>query len=441
VLVVLAYSDSWHQVLSIELAVHLKKLGHEVSFVDISSAGESILRLIQKMRIKTYRARRGYKKVLVANQIPLSEIRLYPKFHRKFIANLKLDAISKETIELEMVFPTLVSITNRHEFRYSEFRKEVDRELVKELEVLRALKMIELKSEYEIYTVNGRFTKNYVTKKWAESKGLKVKLIEFGSSRNSFEIYSISPHSMVERQAKMLSMLAHASKAEIQSLGREYFKKRRSFDPVSGVNWRSRIVPNQIPANTYDLTKKRCVFYSSTEREFTGVQDLIREGDFQSQVESLIGLLELLNPEEWQVFLRRHPVGDVSVQIDGEKELWAPVKNFPHLIEIPADSSIDSFAIADGAELLAHFNSSIGPELIFAGYTNVVTLGPTMWVTLDPEGHCPDSANLERFIKTRKKRAIDVDAVLPWGFFWSKIGIEFSCFMWEKKENNWKLIK
>jgi hypothetical protein len=143
--------------------------------------------------------------------------------------------------------------------------------------------------------------------------------------------------------------------------------------------------------------------------------------------------------QNWKVYIRIHPNREPYKQRKSKSEIWENFRKEKSVILIPADSAVDSFALAKACDLVAHFNSSIGPQLIWEGHNGVVTLGPTFWRTLDPEHHFGDSTKLTRFAE-QYERDLEISShinILPWAYYRATRGKKFLFVNYDSETKRW----
>ena len=297
-----------------------------------------------------------------------------------------------------------------------------------------ALEKIEIDNYDKVVTVNGRFTKNATVAAWVKSSSKKLLLLEFGSTQEKFDVFEISPHSMREIQNKIERFWNQYGVDKYQVLASNFMKK--FVKTITEKNlWRSNMLDGHAPSKT---TKKRCVFFASTEAEYAGVGDEIEAGNFRNQVEGFRGLLSALDPKEWEIYLRRHPKHPSVKNGDPEQHLWQEFENKHGVYILLPESDVDSIELASGADLNVNFCSTIAMELIAIGITNVITLGPAPWNNLIPTRYCPNPILLKSFL-SRQLDHLSEASILPWITYINTFGESFKLFDFDPKKSSWKM--
>ena len=286
-----------------------------------------------------------------------------------------------------------------------------------------------------VIIVNGRFPLNRSAANFFTQQNQKVELIEFGANREKFQIFTISPHSMINRLQlfRQFTEQVSATREEISEVGGKFFKDRRVFDKQANISWTRRMKSSELPNIR---SSKVCTFFSTSEREFVGVRDIVKEGEFPDQFSALEALILCLGAE-WKVFIRRHPMAR-DLKADPEAELWARFEKFENVEIIQPDSEIDSYELGMRSNMVAHFGSFIGPELIFAGHKEVITLGHTQWEDLDPKRHLYGQSSLRNYLESPSEYEKDVDVSIL-GYFMATFGQDFKVCRWDQVKLVWTL--
>ncbi len=166
--------------------------------------------------------------------------------------------------------------------------------------------------------------------------------------------------------------------------------------------------------------------------------DDVIPGHFQTQFEAFEALhSELSSNGEWEFFIRRHPNQCIS-QKDADSYYWDKYKNYKHTHIIAPNSTVDSYALGMKADLVAHYNSSIGIQLIYGGHKSVVTMGNSMWTGLVPDTLGRNLLELRKFLANPLK-SWKAESVLPWAYFRSSFGTKFRYFDFVSKSTTWKI--
>jgi hypothetical protein len=436
-LLIITSPNDWHWAIGLEFYWQEFQSGKEISILDASYVGEIGTKSIAKFIFDKRSLRVKALKFLKSEGISVYRSKFPSPFfwNRKKFSNQVLS--TKEFLEqadCPEIFNSVVEISGNLRPTKTSARV-VDKEYHKYHRLAEHLSQIDTSRVQEIITVNGRFTKNATVKTWCQKKNIKVSFIEFGATKTKYEHFQVGPHSMLETEEKIEKLWANApsDRADVA----ESFLKReiKNRDPV-GIDWRSRMNEGKLPEFQ---NKKICTFFASTEAEYAGVGDIVPEGFFSNQKDAFDGLVNVLDPEVWQVFLRRHPAQPGRRSVDAESHLW---ENFSHLKNvkiIPPDSDIDSFALGLKSDLVANFCSTLAMDFIAAGKQEVLTLGTAPWNSRIKSRFTPTEKAITKFLKENAAPCSREDTY-PWAYFCSSFGTDFQLLGFLEKGSKWDFV-
>jgi hypothetical protein len=273
---------------------------------------------------------------------------------------------------------------------------------------------------------NGRLVKPAAVVAAARTKNIPVLIIERGSFPGTYDLYNRSPHSIQERREQADLLLRRIGSKEAERIALNYITLRREYDPISGIAWHRKFKEGHIPELD---NRKVCVCFSSTETEFAVFGDSISPGEFQSQEEAFRHLASELSPIEWQIIIRRHPYGVKKYKSDPERKLWDELSRFPHVTFVQPNDPVDSYELVRKADLVAHFNSSMGPEAISMQCAPVITMGPNIWEEPDSIYFVNSPQKLSKYLP-EKKSARKLSDIHSWGLYWASFGYKFRTVDW-----------
>lgn len=437
-LLVIAYPQDWHWALSVEYFTDQVIRDEFFHVLDLSFVGQSDLRsFVRWMRGGNRLRKTG---LSIINGCPQAKVL------RKKVRSRISHAIFASFLDIRKLIPVLTfenSSTiyntcvertgNLHPVTRKNF-KFVFKELFSRNLTSRVLQTLDPNCYDRVVTVNGRFTKNAVVKSWASENRLKCRLLEFGSNRDSFQIYEVSPHSMSELEEKINDFWHGAEEEYRKRIGFQYLKQLSTDKPITDIDWRFKMQRNLVPAKRM---LKSCVFFTSTEAEYAGVGDPIPMSKYQNQVEAFRAVVGGLPADEWEIFLRRHPANPKTKVRDAEYLLWEEFEGYSNVTVIEPESSIDSIALGMNADLALNFCSIIAMELVARGAQHVFTMGPSPWQGLLPERQIQSDFSVIQ-IQEKSKLRVEKDQILPWCFYSSKHGYDFQITKYYDSDNNWR---
>ncbi len=251
-------------------------------------------------------------------------------------------------------------------------------------------------------------------------------ITERGARPGMLDTYKVSPHSMSERLSQVENHWKLSDMHTRAAIAEKYLETRRIMDPISGIKWTKNQRSGQIPS--INPAKKVCVYYTTTELEFAVFIDEHKLGEFVNQREAVQALIDCLDPKEWVIYIRRHPYSK-NTRRDPERKLWRQFERYQNVRIIDPTSNVDSYALGNAADLVAHFNSSIGPELIFQQNSPVITMGDNYWESVDSDFMIKSTERLKEFLDKPRMARPKEDAY-PWAFYLAEFGESFRLVEW-----------
>jgi hypothetical protein len=313
--------------------------------------------------------------------------------------------------------------------------KIVESEFRKSNLVYSVLKKIDFSNVEKVVTVNGRFTKSATVVRFCKENAINLELLEGGNKSTSFQVFKVGPHSTQEIQEKINQLWNTAVEPYRSEVSRKYLDNVVLRREIPGIDFRSKIVWDRVPKFS---GKKTVAFFAGSEWEYYGVRESVPSEHFQNQIEALMALVEILDKDVWDIYLRRHPVGHNTDQGDGEKSLWTPFQNIPNVFIIDPGSDIDSIALGLSVDLIASYGSTINVEFYARKLINVITLGPAPWNDLLPERYLPTKEKILDFMSSNITM-IQEDRLLPWAYYQIESGTEFELISTNEKTGRWKM--
>lgn len=430
-LLIMCELQGWQWGLGLEFVNNELKKGESFDILDLSFLGEPKLMSLLRACFGGFKTRRD--SLHYFNNKNLKVVRIFHGgfFPRKtvksdphLLRNLCINSIVEKSRTIDMAF-----ISKNRSTQKIVKNEERKRDLT--IDVLSRMDL----GEYEkVVTVNGRFTKSATVKYVCSIKEIKCHLIEFGGKLISFEIFEISPHSTEEASKKISELWNSSCEPDRSRIAKEFLVRHMKKKALPGKNFRRHMADGKSPV--FSDKKKTCVFYASSEWECIGVGDKIGSSFFQNQTEAFTSLIQNLDDNEWDIYLRRHPDLDSDNSIDGERVIWQEFYKQKNLTIIEPDSDVDSLALGENADLIATFWSTIVIEFIAMGKQDVITLGPASWNQLIPERHLPNSNAIQNYLNSKHK-PISIDQLYPWAFFQSESGIPFEVVSIDTDSSAW----
>jgi|694.fasta_scaffold04272_10 hypothetical protein len=428
----------WQRVLIGEYALSQLAGQKEIVIYDFESLGEPLLKsLLRTLGVRS-KLKRELLKVLRKQGIRIIYPSLLTIIYSRIecLNNSKLPTyIESDDLQFSNIYPNLVNLTDELKISVSDNSRTVRHERAKSHGILRALSQVDIDGLKLGVLVNGRFTKSLTIRFYFASTDVPLRILEYASTQERYEIFQISPHSNSELGEKIVSTWNSADPEKRGIVAEEFFETLRHRDPSAGINWTSAMIKNSLPE--IPRNKKVLTFFSSSEKEFVGVRDEIAENEFKTQASALNAILEIAPGKDWVVYLRRHPKRPDSSGVDVEDAVWEQCRKHDHLIEIDPSSHVDSFALAFESDVVAHYDSSIGPQLINMGHSKVITLSKTSWSSFDEHHNLRTKEVLRSYLNNPGNYLPDVK---PWGYFRAIYGNPIENFVLDRTNMTWVVV-
>jgi len=431
-LIFVTEDDPWQWVIALEHASLLKTDQRSSYVIYIAHSYVDELKNLIKRLFGWKGARHSVKKAL--NELGVSCVAL-----RAFSIPLRRQSISISELR-KVIYPGIVAATGKRSLRSLKSVLILVQNIQKSLQILNALRQFDLISRTNMcYVPNGKIVSAAVTVQSLRKLNFGVQILESGSKPDRLQVWSHSAQSQSEADSLMALMWDRESFVLRERKAREYFEGRRdtkTLDPYHLVSWASLTTKGLLP--NFEHGKKIATFYSSSQIEQIGA-DSHSPLYFQDQGDALKSVLELLKPNEWSVYLRKHPVPNLANSFfDDEDDIWSKLKGFKHLRVIESTEKTDSFALAAKSDIVFHYNSSIGAEIIYFQLAPVVTMGITSWSSLKAGYSALNHGELEHLLTGNDLQIENPGKILPWAFFHSEFGEPFKKVVMAEN-NTWKI--
>jgi len=423
---IVPYQDQWQWMFVIEYAEELRSTGKTVVVISLDILNlnffkRRIFRLV------------GYQPVNpeITKGLENSGITvLQPNPLWNWIkTNFRRSPVLTETIEKKITLSHLVDRTKSLNFQ--SFRsKSTSRRLRREARfIFNNLLDLRMPNQSVILTPSGRYARNRAVLFFAESLNLEYKVLDSGSSDRYIVVRDAQ--SIDEGVEVITQHWLRGERESRRKIGVDYFEDRFSRLKTMRDEWTWTMKEGLVP--DLDQEKKLCVFYTTTQIEFVGTEGNFGGDCFQSQVEAINAARKKLDLAKWELVVRRHP--KKRGQLNRNDDLIEGIYDVGGIRVIEADSAVDSYALAERADLVLHFGSHIGAEITYLKYAPVYCMNKTPWWKFDPSHHPFTKSEWSNFDPENLTYA-DPDSVLPLGYFAMTGGQEFKHII-QKPNEGW----
>jgi hypothetical protein len=328
--------------------------------------------------------------------------------------------LSKFENEIKIGLAHIVNDLFTQDFNFNDknHRKVIRKHIADVFYTQKILQKIDFSNIKSVFTVNGRFSRNRAIVHTLRSRGVKTKILD-SASTGRYQILDFA-QSMLEYVNKIENFWMSYDPTIRISDAQMYFERKREAVQAKTDPWATLMDDSFLP----DLpNKKICIFYTTTQLEFIGSDDVVPVNVFQNQNQAIQEIHKWLSKYNWHLVIRRHPRSIFMTDEYKDDDLYDMEIDLTDATIIHSDSKIDSYKLAEKADLIASFGSSIAAELIFANQKPVISLGLTPWFNFDKENHLLDTKSLSATAPDRIKKS-DPNCVLPFALYATKGGIK-----------------
>lgn len=301
-----------------------------------------------------------------------------------------------------------------HYFRYASSSLERLRELIAEID------------PHLILTTNDRLIASSAAISLAEESNICSRVIYWGSDPNKIQEYSKSLYDSSEWQLQVSNFWRESppTQAELEVVANEVNALQR------GPNEDSRsYLGLQKRGKTLPMSSRTAVFYAQSEHEHSPNFINKDKERFQNQYEAFQNLQEITKLHGWDLILKYHPMrsGANKMQSVSKPSLdWDQIVKMDHVVEISADSDVDTYRLIEQASLNIVWSSTVGLESISRECPTLV-LGNPHWLDRTWGIHAWSRSDLD-VIFSGEIRPISSSSLIPWYWFQSKYGSEARFF-------------
>jgi hypothetical protein len=423
----------WEWVVLTEVALRLNYESHRITFYKIDCNPHKRNKVIENYQFVQEVCRH-----MNARGISVITLKSRPKRVKAARVFLMSRKTLRQSKTWKNIYPTLVDSLGLWNIRRSNLKNIVNiyRETLKSDLIRFSLETRKLEFSQEIFIANGRYTGSSTIKTFAEENNKVLNVVDFGANKYRFRISPGSAQSIKVTESQTRETWENANRINRETIAHEYFRNKMKADPSTGISWTANMRKGLLPK--LDPKKKVCVLYATSQVEFAGEEAQV-EVEFKTQDEAFSSLISKLDPEYWEIVIRKHPISPLHSGWREEEDQLGESLRFPNVVVIPSDSRVDSFELAAVADLAVTYGSSIGPEIIYFGLAPVLSLCYTNWVYVAPENHAFNNDMLTLALNRGVKK-IPQGLILPWAYFASVGGVPFQHFSYNEIKSSYEFL-
>ena len=266
---------------------------------------------------------------------------------------------------------------------------------------------------------NGRFLHDAAAAAAAEDLEIPVLSYDFGGNDTDFDLTADETHDWSALQQRMLDLHRRCDVDFRESVGREWFERRRKHEDPRN----AKFVESQRPGNAVGLVSDGplVVFFSSSGDEVSELE-LDWSEYFFGQPGAISALADVCSTIPGATLVvRTHPHLRHKPRRDVEEWHEAVAAAHPHL-HIDEHSEVDSYSLMDQADVVVTYGSTTGVEAAYAGKP-VVVMGPSAYDELGCAVRVTDTEELRTSIA--EARPGQRSGALAYGLMMSRRGFRY----------------
>lgn len=273
-----------------------------------------------------------------------------------------------------------------------------------------AYQIIKHHSPATVITFNNRFA---CSKPISEvCKHLKIPLLihDRGADYRRFSLYTQSCHNFAYIRQRIREIWQNGGQ-DREIAAQSFFERKRKGD---GISWKSFIDAQERGNFPERQLQRRLVYFSSSDDEFASIEDLIEQPLFKSQRDAINFLIKWVSSQpDTELVIRVHPHLREKSKVDRD---WWDNLTGANVLTITADSSVDSYALADSADIVISYGSTMGIEAAYFGKPSIL-LGDSTYrgfgCTYEPNS----LSELIELIGNKDLPILPSENALPYGFY------------------------
>jgi hypothetical protein len=268
---------------------------------------------------------------------------------------------------------------------------------------------------------NGRFATSKGIAEAARLASVEVLYHEAFSTHDRYYLSDKPPQS-AQNGRKMLWDNWSSAPEERVEIATKFFTPARGGTPLLG----ARYVESQVTGTSVALTgRRRIVFFASSIDEYSAVEDGVEHTVFDSQRAAVEWLASwVCQRPDTELVIRLHPkIRLLSAREQG----WWNSLDAANVITVPADSPVDSYALADSADRVVSYHSSMGVEATYLGKVSIL-VGDAEYSGLDCVYEPRTIADFERILDDGAAPPKPAENCLPFGYDRMTRGTKFAFY-------------
>jgi hypothetical protein len=262
-----------------------------------------------------------------------------------------------------------------------------------------------------VLVYNGRFACSKGIWEAARLSGAEVWFHENVSTYERFYYSPLPVSSAASGRAALRDGWARAGE-DREAIAAKFFSPGRGGAPILETTWRNpedRTDGRSLPSRGL----RRIVFFVSSIDEYAAVDNAVDQVLFDSQRSTLEWLISWTRERpDTELIIRVHPR---MLRLAARERGWWDSLASENVIVVPAESPVDSYALALSADRVVCFHSSLGAESTYLGKVSIL-VGDASYRGLDCVYEPDSNAELERMLEDDSLSPKPKENCLPFGY-------------------------
>ena len=277
-----------------------------------------------------------------------------------------------------------------------------------------------------VYVYNGRFAAMRAVLRACQKHNVECFLHERGCDLHHYDLLENHlPHDIVGIEKVIRKLWADADPQTRESTAASWFEDRVSRVERSWVSFTKEQQEGLLPEG-FDPDARNVSIFCSSDDEFVAIGDAWKNELYPNQVEAISNIASsmLTASPETKLYLRVHPN---LKNVDNARKRSMMALNHANLSVIPADSTIDTYALLGASDLIVTFGSSVGMEAVFWDRPSVL-LGPCLYQNLGGPVRSHSHAETIELLCSDLQPSTDKTGALMYGHWFQARGYPYRYF-------------
>lgn len=285
----------------------------------------------------------------------------------------------------------------------------------------RTILLIDAYHPKAILTFNGRFALCRPIWEAARIKGVEIIFHERGADYTRFIMQNPPIHDFSYIRSLVADSWGDGGLEKV-NIGHTFFARRKQGD---GIGWMSFTGSQERGLAPAKSQRKRIVYYSSSDDEYAAVGDMVSNLLFSSQRDAIGWLINYVGERPGtELIIRLHP--NKLGASERERSWWEGLRGDNVTVITPGER-IDSYALAESADVVVSYGSTIGIEAAYWG-TPSILLGDALYRGMGCVYEPKTLHNLAEMLGEKNLNELPSEKCLPYGYYCVTYGETFNYY-------------